>query len=258
MAARGWAVSGSRCHSSSRRWRSREQVCWTPRKSEFLEAPSLRRSSARPSYASAFIRRDEMERCHERKHDAALNGVEMRFGLICFSLVAGDECPIPRVVLLRELIAKGNYRQVSLDLNAAGGAERPLFHGGSRRRRPSRGSRARPTVRHHLEDAAQRTPYNSNWKEQQLSEDDGARLRRTPPNIERCYRSCSALSPPSQVERANNVISTARVRVTCIYALESARFGPAAYFSTRTRSTVTRPPPVIISSRIGSSRSTCD
>jgi hypothetical protein len=36
-----------------------------------------------------------------------------------------------------------------------------------------------------------------------------------------------------------------------------SRFALAAYFTTRTRSTVTSAPPLIISSRIGSSLSTC-
>lgn len=38
---------------------------------------------------------------------------------------------------------------------------------------------------------------------------------------------------------------------------EADAFGPAAYFTTRTRSTVTSAPPVTISSRIGNSLSTC-
>ena len=37
---------------------------------------------------------------------------------------------------------------------------------------------------------------------------------------------------------------------------DSGRFSPAAYLTTRTRSTVTRAPPVTISSRIGSNFST--
>jgi hypothetical protein len=75
-------------------------------------------------------------------------------------------------VLLRELIAKRDYRQVYLDLNSAGERSGRFFAEdlGADGLRADR-ERDRPfdiTWR----DAVQRTLYNSNWKEQQLSENE--------------------------------------------------------------------------------------
>ena len=85
-------------------------------------------------------------------------------------LVISGRYQVP--VLLRELIAKHYYRQVYLDLIAAGERSGRVFvedlgADGLRAHR----ERDRPfdiTWR----DAVQRTLYNSNWKEQQLSEDE--------------------------------------------------------------------------------------
>ncbi len=84
-------------------------------------------------------------------------------------LVISGRYQVP--VLLRELIVKHDYRQVYLDLNAAGERSGRFFVedlGGDGLRADR--ERDRPfdiTWR----DAVQRTLYNSNWKEQQLSED---------------------------------------------------------------------------------------
>jgi hypothetical protein len=51
--------------------------------------------------------------------------------------------------------------------------------------------------------------------------------------------------------------SSCRVDPQALGGVFDARFSPAAYLTTRTRSTVTSAPPVTISSRIGSNRSTC-
>jgi hypothetical protein len=85
-------------------------------------------------------------------------------------LVIGANYQSP--ALLRELIAKGDYRQVYLDLNAAGDREGRFFVEdlGADRLRPER-ERNEPfdiTWR----DASQRTMYNGEWREQKLEEED--------------------------------------------------------------------------------------
>jgi hypothetical protein len=106
-------------------------------------------------------------------------------------------------VLLRELIAKHDYRQVYLDLNAAGERSGRFFVEdlGADGLRADR-ERDRPfdiTWR----DAVQQTLYNSNWKEQQLSEDEyRARFRKDAAEYEKLLQVLlGALAVQSREER---------------------------------------------------------
>jgi hypothetical protein len=136
-----------------------------------VSAPAMAQGEATQTLAAEFVKR--LGSSELTAFAAPLPEDSSRFVAALYIpgvqlLIISGRYQVP--VLLRELIAKHDYRQVYLDLNAAGERSGRFFVedlGADGLRADRERDRAFDIT---WRDAVQRTLYNGNWKDQQLSE----------------------------------------------------------------------------------------